>query len=458
MRRKNVSSRNSKKSKKTNFGFRVFRLFRVSIANIFLYKEMIQLEKYRGRATRHACPSCRQRYSFVRYVNERGEYLSAEVGRCNRESRCGYHYKPKDFYRDNPQFETVKNKLGNAELKFSSSLGIYKNLNLKNLYSEQTERPLKKTQNKQKQQPLKKESIFDTVPFEYLKATLGDYEQNAFVKFLLNLFPDDLESVKEAIQKYCIGTWEGKTVFWQIDQSGRIRTGQLIKYDDKSGKRMSEFFTNKDGERIEIKTNWMHARLKKQGKLNTDFQLRQCFFGEHLLRKEPHKPVAIVEAAKTAIICSICFPEVLWLAVGAKGYLTDEKFKIFAGRKVLLFPDADAYTFWQEKAVRAHRNGFDVHISSLIETQSTGGEKETGFDLADYLVAEQSRINQHNSSVDNYNEKLDKVLIDKSLIRDFETILDEQKAILMIDGNLSETQAESYITKTENIRSRVLEV
>ncbi len=100
----------------------------------------------------------------------------------------------------------------------------------------------------------------------------------------------------------------------------------------------------------------------------------------------------------------------------------------------------------------------DVHISSLIETQSTGGEKETGFDLADYLIAEQNRTNQYNSIVDNYNKKLDKVLIDKSLIRDFETILDEQKAILMIDGNLSETQAESYITKAENIRSRVLEV
>jgi hypothetical protein len=90
--------------------------------------------------------------------------------------------------------------------------------------------------------------------------------------------------------------------------------------------------------------------------------------------------------------------------------------------------------------------------------RSAGGEKENGFDLADYLIAEQERINQYNSVVDNYNKKLDKVLIDKSLIRDFETILDEQKAILMIDGNLSETQAESYITKAENVRSCVLKV
>jgi hypothetical protein len=79
----------------------------------------------------------------------------------------------------------------------------------------------------------------------------------------------------------------------------------------------------------------------------------------------------------------------IWLAIGAKGYLTDAKLQVFSGRRVFLFPDADAYSNWKEKAVRAQRNGIDARISSLIETHGTDAEKENGFDLADYLITEQ---------------------------------------------------------------------
>jgi hypothetical protein len=60
-------------------------------------KDMFELEKYHGTKSRHTCPNCGTPKSFVRYLNERSKYLSPEVGRCNRESKCGYHYKPKDF-------------------------------------------------------------------------------------------------------------------------------------------------------------------------------------------------------------------------------------------------------------------------------------------------------------------------------------------------------------------------
>ena len=35
-------------------------------------------------------------------MDENGEYLGEEVGRCDHESSCGYHYKPKDWFRDHP--------------------------------------------------------------------------------------------------------------------------------------------------------------------------------------------------------------------------------------------------------------------------------------------------------------------------------------------------------------------
>ena len=29
---------------------------------------------------------------------ETGEYVSTEVGRCDREQKCGYHKRPRDFF------------------------------------------------------------------------------------------------------------------------------------------------------------------------------------------------------------------------------------------------------------------------------------------------------------------------------------------------------------------------
>ena len=66
---------------------------------------MVQLEKYHGTKSRHTCPACNSKGVFVRYQNERGEYVSFDVGRCNRESKCGYHYKPKQYFADNPTFQ-----------------------------------------------------------------------------------------------------------------------------------------------------------------------------------------------------------------------------------------------------------------------------------------------------------------------------------------------------------------
>lgn len=63
---------------------------------------MIQLETYRGTKSRYTCPACNSKGVFVRYKDERGEYLSNDVGRCNRETKCGYHYKPKQYFADNP--------------------------------------------------------------------------------------------------------------------------------------------------------------------------------------------------------------------------------------------------------------------------------------------------------------------------------------------------------------------
>lgn len=63
-----------------------------------------QLEKYRGRATRHVCPQCGRKQVFTRYIDTHNNnmYVNEKVGKCNRIDKCGYHYTPRMYFEDNP--------------------------------------------------------------------------------------------------------------------------------------------------------------------------------------------------------------------------------------------------------------------------------------------------------------------------------------------------------------------
>ncbi len=379
------------------------------------------LEKYSGLKSRYPCPACGERAVFVRYKDETGEYLANDVGRCNRQSKCGYHKKPKDYFAENPQTSDSRKK--RKKTKSAQSAHPYAYARAKN---ESAEKP-------------------DYIERGYLLRTLTNYEQNSFVGFLLDLVNEDTEIVEKSVKDYLIGTTrDGKTIFWQIDESGNVRTGKIIAYDRKIGKRRKDIFPN-----------WIHSELKRIGKLKDDFNLKQCFFGEHLLRNEKEKPAAIVEAEKTAVIASICFPEFVWLAVGAKHNLNPERLTRLGKRKIILYPDADSFILWQEIALQARLRGANVDVSNLLETHATDQQKASGFDLADYLIDEQTRINEYNRFADDYNQKVEKVLHDENLFREFNHALDAQKANLILYSGLSEPEAERRISDSTNIRQTV---
>lgn len=78
------------------------------------------------------------------------------------------------------------------------------------------------------------------------------------------------------------------------------------------------------------------------------------------MRFDLQKPVAVVEAEKTAVLASICFPEFVWLSVGSKQSLKAEKLKRLSKRKIILYPDADGFALWQEIASQARLQGRQV--------------------------------------------------------------------------------------------------
>ncbi len=385
---------------------------------------MIQLETYRGTKSRHTCPACNSKGVFVRYQDERGEYLSTDVGRCNRESKCGYHYKPKQYFADNPQIQSGYKK-GKGK-----SIDRHTYVNKNGLRVDYEARIVQKKP--------------DFISFEQLKLTLGNYDRNAFLQFLLNLFPDCSEEIQAVLKMYFVGTYEDYCCFPSIDRLNRVCRAKLIRFNRATGRR--------------LKGDYDTSSLVRKLKLKEDFNYKQIFFGEHLLPKYPNKPVAIVEAEKTAIIASLCFPEFVWLGCNSKAWLKTERLKRLDNRQIILYPDADGFELWQSIALDAQRQGSTIKVSNLIESHATDEQKANGYDLADYLINQQAEINQHNNYVDSYNAKLDCVLSDENLFQDFETILDEQTAVAVVGGELSEAEAERICTQPENLRSMVLSV
>ncbi len=135
--------------------------------------------------------------------------------------------------------------------------------------------------------------------------------------------------------------------------------------------------------------DWMHAKMKRAGMLIDSWTLSQCLFGEHLLRKRPDDTICLVEGEKSAIIGSGFMPEYIWLATGGKQNLKAEKCECLKGRNVVLFPDLGAFDAWKEKGESiARKVGFYLSVSDILEGVATETERESGYDIADYLIAQ----------------------------------------------------------------------
>lgn len=324
------------------------------------------LQPYNGRNSRFTCPKCNKHNQLTKYIDsETGEALANHVGKCNRIDKCGYHYSPKQYFLDSgikPERTEV----------FSQKL----------------------------QSSIKPISYIDT---NILQRTLKNYDKNNLLIYLSSFF--NSKEINQLTTMYNIGTsyrWNGgTTIFWEVDINGFVRTGKLIKYSH-------------DGHRIKGKNNWVHSLLNIEG-----FNLKQCFFGEHLLNQFPDKDIAIVESEKTAIIASIFYPRLIWLASGGAEGINIEKAKPLEGRNVILFPDTSLdsriYKKWSEKAKL-----FGFEISDYLEGYTNEDQKANGLDIADFLliknrtngpikVRENKLIPKYELQTDNLDEQLPQI-------------------------------------------------
>ena len=204
-----------------------------------------------------------------------------------------------------------------------------------------------------------KQTKFKLIETSMFEDSLGDYNTNHFALFLASRF--NKRKAKSMIDKYYIGTYESKVIFWQIDQDYNIRTGKIIEYNKETGKRQGL-------------PSWVHNYLNQTYK--------QCLFGLHLIGQN-NKPISLVESEKTAVIMSWINPHFNWIATGGISNLSNSRLEVIKGRELTLFPDQGAYELWDNKAKEI---GLNYKISKECEYWYDDNLIDAKDDIADYYL------------------------------------------------------------------------
>ena len=303
------------------------------------------LQKYAGISSRHTCPACERPRCFTLYIDDNGNILHPTVGRCDHESSCGYHRTPRQYFHDHPEH---RHFVIPSERSESRNLLQYRNA-----------RPDRASPG--------------IIPHHHIPPPSAT---NHLISYLKTMIPSS--AIDRIIADYRLAsTPDQAIIFLQIDQDNQCRTGKIMQYNPSTGHRIKD--PNKPG-----RINWLHSILKRRKQLPPDWQLTQCLFGEHLLPQHQDKTVALVESEKTAIICAALMPQYLWLATGGKSGLTSERLSSLKGRKIIVFPDIDAFKDWQQKIFTFPH--LDIRISRLLEDNATPADRAAHIDLADWIL------------------------------------------------------------------------
>jgi hypothetical protein len=295
------------------------------------------------------CPECKTPGKFTRYIDtETGKILREDVGRCDRENSCGYHYTPKQFFDGNPEEWRRIMQGGKAYAPSRSVLN-----------------------------PISTEvKYIDSIN---VQRSLERVEESSLWKFFIHHFgPEATTQVFKEYQVGVSGNWDiidsSSTLFWQIDVAGQVRQCKRIRYDQDTGKR-------KKGE------GDCFFLGKRMNGASGAFE--QTFFGAHLLSRYPDKKVGIVESEKTALVLAIEHPQFLWLATGgAHGckWTQEKVYGVLEGRVVVFFPDLGMLDEWKNKVAQIKLRSAKLRVSEEFEELATSEQIEAGLDLADVFI------------------------------------------------------------------------
>ena len=243
------------------------------------------------------CPQC-GKMRFVPYVLTADPTVKAgpEYGRCNRENSCGYFRYP------------------GSEVKAPTD---------REYVPEPPKEPI-------------------LMPGEIAERGWVSIDNSLLRAYIELVNPLRLRMVMET---YHCGTGaHGECIYYQFDGT-HVRTAKAILY-------------GKDGHRLKTEDGglpvwWLH-KSPTVAKYTAGRELRQCFFGQHLLQRYQTAKVYVVEAEKTAVMMAATDRpgrNRLWLACGGSQMLKGAiDLMPLIGRDVTLIPDDVQFWNWRRTA------------------------------------------------------------------------------------------------------------
>lgn len=243
------------------------------------------------------------------------------------------------------------------------------------------------------------------LPQRIMTRTLADVEQSTLVQWIrtgINWDQLQRNRIDDVLRDYCVGcSRQGMTIFWQMDEEGRLRTGKMMRYRQDGHREKGEGYN----------FDWIHSALARHrdsvtGRMTDDppyphpdlynpdkQEMQSCYFGLHLLdrykTKNVSQTVCIVESEKTAILMAIAYgnnAKQVWMACGGLENLTPEKLTpiVAQGRRIVLYPDRDGIEKWQAKKTALHLTTMDVDTKPVTKWwKECDGPKA---DIADVVI------------------------------------------------------------------------
>lgn len=280
------------------------------------------------------CPSCYAKKRFVRYRDTLEEdtskcWVEYPYGYCDRIESCGHNVKIDNESEIRNEVLTASNfnknlkPINEPTVVSGNTLHIswYKQIKDNEYLIEDLEEKYQK--------PVLAGAYDDIIE---VKDDVFKYK-NVFIRCLWDIFPK--KDVVRVAKSYGLMTFiDGGIVYPYFNYGGELITGKIMHYD-KSLKRIKE--GNKSY------PNWLHScryfgEIQNKVVYVDDFNYNLTLFGfDDTIRN--YKTIGVVEAEKTALILSVIFPEIRWLAAGSITNIQQYKFSLLNNKDIIIMPD-----------------------------------------------------------------------------------------------------------------------
>ena len=239
------------------------------------------------------------------------------------------------------------------------------------------------------------------LPMSMVERTQADLTDDNLVQWIRRDIQWDYiqrARVEAILTDYHVGHGKnGHTIFWQIDEIGKVRTGKMMKYRT-DGHRDKQASWSFDFIHSVLSKHWDAERREWTDEppypypdiYNPDKEEPHItFFGMHLLNRYRRATIKLVESEKTALLMAIAYgnhDQQLWMACGGLEMITRDRLKpmIDQGRHIILYPDRDGIDKWKIKAEQMHYDRLTVDATPVTDWwREEDGDKS---DIADVVI------------------------------------------------------------------------